>query len=142
MQAEIRQGAPRERFLRLEGGHSYQSSYFGSRTFSKSIKKKSNRIRRPPARRLATALPTEEATAWVKCVKRRRVAHVSNSSPSNSSSDNDDSRGASSESVCDICDQRQPPPSIYKWPKVTGYDVSDVTGGAINAALSNQILPT
>ena len=43
-------------------------------------------------------------------------------SPSNSSSDTDDSSGASSEGVCDICYQRQPPSerhrSISKWSKV------------------------
>ena len=51
-------------------------------------------------------------------MKRRRVVQVASTSPSdtpsNSSSDTDDSSGASSEEVCDICDQRQPPHEIHR----------------------------
>ena len=109
----------REKYLlRLEGGHSYQSSSFGSETFTK---KRPSRTKRPRARRLTTAVPTEKTPAGDKSVKRRRVVQVANTSPSNSSSDTDDSSGASS-GVCDICQQRQPPQdrhrSIYKWSKV------------------------
>ena len=69
-----------------------------------------------------TASPTEETPARDKGVKRRRVVQVSNTSPSDFSSDTDDSSGASSEGVCNICDQRQPPSEIHrsisKWSKV------------------------
>ena len=107
-----------------EGGHSYQSSSFGSETFSKLTKKIPSRPRRPRARRLTTASPTEVTPARTKGVKRRHddLAQVSINSQSNSSYDIDDTSGASSEGVCDVCDQRQPTTerhrSISKWSKV------------------------
>ena len=93
--------------LRLEGGHSYQSSSFGSETFTK---KRPSRARKPRAGRLTTAVPTEKTPAGDNGVKRRRVVQDSNTSPS----DTDNSSGASSEGVCDICDQRQPPQNIHR----------------------------
>ena len=87
--------------LRLEGGHSYQSSSFGSETFTK---KRPSRPRKPRAGRLTTVVPTEETPAGDKGVKRRRVVQVASTSSSNSSSDTNDSSGASSEGVCNICD--------------------------------------
>ena len=107
--------------LRLEGGHSYQSSSFGSETFSKLTKKRPSRPRRPRARQVTTASPTDVTPTRAKGVKRRHddLAQVSINSQSNSSSDTDDSSGASSEGVCDVCEQRQPPTqkhrSISKW---------------------------
>ena len=95
----------RERdLLRLEGGHSYQSSSFRSETFSKLTKRIPSRPRRPRARRLTTASPTEVTPARAKGVKRRHddLAKVSINSQSNSSSDTDDSSGANSEGVCDV----------------------------------------
>ena len=110
--------------LRLEGGPSYQSSSFGSETFSKLTKKRPSRPRRPRARQVTTASPTEVTPARDKCVKRRHddLAQVSINSQSNSSSDTDDSSGASSETECNVCAQRQPPIALHRstsqWSKV------------------------
>ena len=97
--------------IRLEGGQSYKSSSFGSETtFSNIPKKIPSRTRRPRGRRITATSPTIMTPARDKDVKRRHddLVQVSSSFPSNSSSNTDDSSGNSSESVCDICEQRQP----------------------------------
>ena len=90
----------------LEGGHSYQSSYFGSETFAKFMKKKKrpSRTIRTRARQFTKAPSIGEALPRDKGMKRRQVAQVCNSSPPNTSSDTDNSSNASSEGMCDICD--------------------------------------
>ena len=97
--------------LRLEGGRSYQSSSFGSETFSNPPKRVPIRSRRPRGRRTVTTTQTE--------VTRRQ----DEDSPTNSSSnsDTDNSSDSSSETVCDICHERQPPSqrrSISKWSRI------------------------
>ena len=105
----------RERdLLRLEGGRSYQSSSFGSETFLNPPKRRPIKARRPRASRIATTTRTE--------VTSRHDDPAEDSLTLSSNSNTDNSSDASSDGVCDICDQRQPPPerhrSISKWSKI------------------------
>ena len=121
---KLGRGRRERELLKREGRHSYKSSSFGSEKFSEPIIKGPSRTKRPRTRRISTTSTTRMTTARGKGVKRRNddLAQVSISSPSNSSSNTEDSSGDSSDVVCDICDQRQPPTSIHwsisRWSKV------------------------
>ena len=94
----------RERdLLRSEGGRSYKSSSFGSEMTDKTPKKTPTRGR---ARGKAVI-----GRGRGKGVKRSLIPAESSdySTETDSSSD-----GASSEGVCDICHERQPPPQTHR----------------------------